>query len=92
MAECVRIVSSADELFNAAEHLDEINSKASAFCGFRDISTVDLFAGAMNFAKQCSLKGYGTVAIDILIDSYFHDMTTSRGFHFILDVVLRVAT
>ena len=87
----MRIVSSADAFFNAADHLKDIESKAAAFCGDRDISTVDMFAGKGNFAKQCSMKGYASIPIDILLDSYFHDMTSKRGFYFILDIILRVA-
>ena len=93
--EHLRVTFAADGLFDAtsAENLPAIDHAVREFdhdCS-RDLHAMDLFCGAGNFAREAERRGQKAMAIDIVRDKRNHDITTERGFLYILTGILRIA-
>lgn len=92
----VRFVSKRDGLFDASQHLEQIETMVEAFdrnCpNGRELESLDLFAGKGNFASECEIRGHSTLAVDVLYDKVHMDLLKETGFHFVLLKILTLDT
>lgn len=90
----VRTVRESDGLFDASQHLDEIEGRIISWNmdkdNYRQLDSLDLFAGKGNFCDECLKQHYASLTVDVKEDPVNHDLLTRKGFNYILDAILTI--